>query len=144
MTDTVPRKPSFLSFRGRARRRTYWLATLAIGLPTLTLACFAAMPVVCAIADGGMDDLNAVLSAYGYRLLAASAVAVIAFFLLLPVNVRRLHDRNMSGWWLIAFWIGGALPYVGWLIGIVQFVIMGCLAGTPGQNRYGMNPRECK
>jgi len=50
----------------------------------------------------------------------------------------------MSGWWMIVFWIGGALPYVGWLIGIVQFVIMGCLAGTPGQNRYGMNPKECK
>jgi uncharacterized membrane protein YhaH (DUF805 family) len=137
-------KPSFLSFRGRARRRTYWGATLAIGLPTLAVACFAAMPIVCAIADGGMDDFDAVLSAYGCRLLAALAVALVAFFLLLPVNVRRLHDRNMSGWWLLAFWIGGTLPYVGGLIGVVQFVIMGCLAGTPGQNRYGMNPRECK
>ena len=134
-------KPSFLSFHGRARRRTYWGATLALGLPALVVACFATMPIVCAIADGGMDDFDAVLSAYGCRLLAALTVAVIAFFLLLPVNVRRLHDRNMSGWWLLAFWIGNAIPCVGVLVGIAQFVIMGCLDGTPGTNRYGANPK---
>lgn len=137
-------KTSFLSFRGRARRRTYWGATLAIGLPTLAVACFAAMPIVCAIADGGLDDFNAVLTAHGAGLLIAFAICIAAFFLLLPVSVRRLHDRDMSGWWLLAFWIGGAIPYVGAFVGIAQFVIMGCLAGTPGPNRYGMNPKECK
>lgn len=81
----------------------------------------------------------------GWRVVAyfaAIAVGVIAFFLLLPVNVRRLHDRDMPGWWLLAFWLGSMLPFLGILVGIAQFVIMGCLAGTPGPNRYGADPKD--
>ena len=134
-------KPSFLSYRGRARRRTWWCATLVIGLIAAVAMFIAVWPLLCAIANGGMDDLEAVLSAHGFGLLLASAIGIVAFFLLLPVNVRRLHDRNMSGWWLLAFWIGNAIPCVGVLVGIAQFVIMGCLDGTPGTNRYGANPK---
>ena len=142
MTDTVPRKPSLLSFRGRARRRTYWCATLLIGFVATLSVAVAAYPVLCAIAEGGLDDFNAVLTAHGAGLLIAFAICIAAFFLLLPVSVRRLHDRDMSGWWLLAFLIGGVLPYIGALVGIAQFVIMGCLDGTPGANRYGPNPKE--
>ena len=137
-------KTSFLSFRGRARRRTYWCATLGIGLAASVAIFIAILPFLNELAKGGMDDLEVAISRSASGLLAAIAVGVIAFFLLLPVNVRRLHDRDMSGWWLLAFWIGGALPYIGLLVGIAQFVTMGCLAGTPGPNRYGMNPKECK
>ncbi len=137
-------KPSFLSYRGRARRRTYWCATLGIGLAASVAMFIAILPFLNELAKGGMDDLEVAISRSARGLLVATAVGIIAFFLLLPVNVRRLHDRDMSGWWLLAFWIGGALPYIGLLVGIAQFVIMGCLAGTPGPNRYGMNPKECK
>ena len=106
-------KPSFLSYRGRARRRTWWCATLVIGLIAAVAMFIAVWPLLCVIANGGMDDLEAVLSAHGFGLLLASAIGIVAFFLLLPVNVRRLHDRNMSGWWLLAFWIGNAIPCVG-------------------------------
>ena len=144
MEEITSEKPSFLSFRGRARRRTYWCATLLIGFVATLSVAVAAYPVLCAIAEGGLDDFNAVLTAHGAGLLIAFAICIAAFFLLLPVSVRRLHDRDMSGWWLLAFLIGGVLPFVGLFVGIAQFVIMGCLAGTPGPNRYGMNPKECK
>ena len=96
-----------------------------------------ASPVVCAIADGGMDDLNAVLSKHGGSLLFAFTICMVATFLLLPVNVRRLHDRNMSGWWMLAFIVGGMIPYVGPVVGFVQFIVLGCLDGTPETNRFG-------
>ena len=101
----------------------------------------AILPFLNELAKGGLDDLEVAISRSASGLLAAIAVGIIAFFLLLPVNVRRLHDRDMSGWWLLAFWLGSTLPFLGILVGIAQFVIMGCLAGTPGQNRYGPNPK---
>ena len=115
---------------------------LLIGFAAILSVAVAAYPVMCAIAEGGLDDFNAVLTAHGAGLLLAFAICIAAFFLLLPVNDRRLHDRDMSGWWLLAFWIGGMIPCIGTFVGIAQFVIMGCLDGTPGQNRYGVNPKE--
>ena len=142
MEERRSEKPSFLSYRGRARRRTWWCAMLLIGFAAILSVAVAAYPVMCAIAEGGLDDFNAVLTAHGAGLLLAFAICIAAFFLLLPVNVRRLHDRDMSGWWLLAFLIGSAIPYVGALVCISQFVIMSCLDGTPGANRYGPNPKE--
>lgn len=137
-------EPSFLSYRGRARRRTYWCAALGIGLAASVAIFIAILPFLNELAKGGMDDLEVAISRSAGGLLVAIAVGIIALFLLLPVSVRRLHDRDMSGWWLLAFLIGGVLPFVGLFVGIAQFVIMGCLDGTPGRNRYGMNPKECK
>ena len=142
MNDAHSDKPSFLSYRGRARRRTYWCATLGIGIAASVAVFVAIMPFLNELANGGMDDLEAALSRSAGGLLVAVAVSIIAFFLLLPVNVRRLHDRNMSGWWLLLFWVGGAIPFVGTLVGIAQFIILGCLDGTPGPNRYGPNPKN--
>ena len=140
--DNVPTdKPSFLSYRGRARRRTYWCATLGIGIAASVVVFVAVLPFLNELAQGGMDDLEVAMSRSAGGLLVAVAVSLITFFLLLPVNVRRLHDRNMSGWWLLVFWIGSLLPFLGILVGIAQFVIMGCLDGTPGSNRYGPNPK---
>lgn len=63
-------------------------------------------------------------------------VGVIAgLALLLPgiaVSVRRLHDRDYSGWWLLLAF----LPLVGFIILIVWFV----MRGTEGDNRFGPDP----
>ena len=142
MENTSPDKPSLLSYHGRARRRTYWCMTLGIGLAASIAMFIAVTPFLNELAKGGTDDLEVAMSRSAGGLLAAVAVCIIAFFLLLPVNVRRLHDRNLSGWWLLAFWIGGVIPVVGIIVGIVQFVIMGCLAGTPGPNSYGPDPKR--
>jgi uncharacterized membrane protein YhaH (DUF805 family) len=50
----------------------------------------------------------------------------------ISLSVRRLHDRDKSGWWcLIAF-----IPLIGAIILLIWFV----LAGTPGDNRFGSDP----
>ena len=51
----------------------------------------------------------------------------------IAVTIRRLHDTERSGWWiLIAF-----VPLVG---GIVLLVFM-CLDGTGGPNKFGPDPK---
>lgn len=61
---------------------------------------------------------------------------------ILPVTVRRFHDHDMSGWWMVFFWLFGLIPVVGWIVGVVCFIILVCMDGTPGLNQYGPNPKE--
>jgi uncharacterized membrane protein YhaH (DUF805 family) len=50
----------------------------------------------------------------------------------LGVDIRRLHDTDRSGWWVLL----GLIPLAGGLALLVLFA----LAGTPGPNRYGPSP----
>ena len=52
----------------------------------------------------------------------------------LAVGVRRLHDTDRSGWWLLI----GLIPLIGLIVLIVFFV----MDSQPGQNRFGANPKE--
>lgn len=50
----------------------------------------------------------------------------------IAVGIRRLHDLDRSGWWLLLCFI----PLVGAIILIVWF----CGQGTQGPNRFGQDP----
>lgn len=54
---------------------------------------------------------------------------VFAFLLGLPLSVRRLHDTNKSGWFLLLVFV----PFLG---GILIFVF-DVLPSDPGPNTYG-------
>ena len=74
------------------------------------------------------------------------------------VGIKRLHDRNKSGWWVLLYWVApfvmlsvgfaGGLPemavnIVGFLalaIGLWGLIELGGLRGTIGQNKYGPDP----
>jgi uncharacterized membrane protein YhaH (DUF805 family) len=52
---------------------------------------------------------------------------------MIVVTIKRFHDRNKSGWWvLIAF-----IPVVG---ALWQLIECGFLPGTAGSNRFGPDP----
>jgi uncharacterized membrane protein YhaH (DUF805 family) len=60
---------------------------------------------------------------------------IFSLVVLLPgiaVGVRRLHDLDRSGWWLLLAFV----PLIGTIILIVWF----CTRGTPGPNRFGPDP----
>ena len=105
---------------GRASRSEYWWWTLFY-----VLVLFGA---------------GVVLGILGYAGRAAASVGVlvsaVAFLLLivpsLTVGIRRLHDTDRSGWWLLL----GLVPYIGGLILLIIF----CLDGSPGPNRFGDRP----
>ena len=52
----------------------------------------------------------------------------------ISLAVRRLHDTNRSGWWLWASFIP--------LIGTIWILILFCLDGTVGRNRFGPDPKR--
>ncbi len=51
----------------------------------------------------------------------------------LAVAVRRLHDTDRSGWWILI----SLVPLIGSIVLLVFYV----MDSTPGQNRFGPNPK---
>jgi uncharacterized membrane protein YhaH (DUF805 family) len=125
------------SFSGRINRAKYWLAAV------LYIVAFM------------------ILAALAYALSAAMLFIVILVILYIPmiisgiaVGIKRLHDRDKSGWWLLLFyvspllldwigaWIGMRLLFslASFAISIWMVVELGILRGTAGPNRYGPEP----
>ena len=52
----------------------------------------------------------------------------------LAVSVRRLHDTERSGWWLLIALVS--------LVGAIVLLVFMVQDSTPGQNQYGANPKE--
>lgn len=125
----------YASFSGRARRREYWLWQLF-----LFLISMLSMGLLLATLPTGWDmaDPDAVVlmaQTGGSTSLVALLIGLASLALILPtlaVSVRRLHDRDMSGWWLLL-----GLTAVG---GLVLFIFY-LLDGTPGPNRHGADPK---
>ncbi|MBW4985147.1 DUF805 domain-containing protein [Mameliella sp. CS4] len=99
---------NYINFEGRSNRGEYWWAFLAIILISFVLG----------IIDGmlGIMVLGAIFS-------LATLIPGIA------IGVRRLHDIDKSGWWLLI----GLVPVVGFLV-LIYFFIQ---KPTPGPNRFG-------
>ena len=101
-------------FNGRARRREYWMFWL------INLVIEAVL--------GMVDTFLGTLGLLG------AIYALLIFIPGLAVTVRRLHDTNRSGWWILI----GLVPLIGWIF-LLIFMIQD---STPGENTYGPNPKE--
>lgn len=130
----------YAEFSGRSRRMEYWMFTLlnVIVITVLLVAtgAFGALtdPEALAAGDGGVmalfGGLGILILVYGLAVLLPS----------IAVTIRRLHDRDMSGWWYLGAIVGGMIPFVGFLVSIAFLVLM-ALPGTPGPNRFGPDPK---
>ena len=135
----------FFNFNGRCNRAKYWLAALIYAVIYIILAIF-----------GYVTDDSAVYQAIN------GMIGIVIFISSLAVGVKRLHDRNKSGWYLVLFYIvpgilvtaalvvgtvmedsivlASVLGLAAFAIGVWAFVEMGCLRGTIGPNQYGPDP----
>jgi uncharacterized membrane protein YhaH (DUF805 family) len=59
--------------------------------------------------------------------------ALLVFLPSLAVSVRRLHDRDLSGWWILI----GLVP----VLGAILLLVWSCMEGTQGDNRFGPDPK---
>ena len=107
-------------FGGRARRREYWFFVLFNTIITLVLVAVDA-----AIGTFSSSSNIGILSGI-YSL--AVLIPTIA------VAVRRLHDIDRTGWWVLI----SLIPIIGGLV----LLVFAVLDGTPGTNRFGPNPKS--
>ena len=60
-------------------------------------------------------------------------ILLLDYFLpTLAVQVRRLHDLDRSGWWILI----SLIP----LVGAIILLVWACSKGTEGENRFGSDP----
>ncbi|MBV8751631.1 MAG: DUF805 domain-containing protein [Hyphomicrobiales bacterium] len=133
------------SFRGRVNRAKYWLFCLTAAVLLFGASGFIAraraLPAVLMI----VVSLGVII--------VVVAVIVASF----AVGIKRLHDRDKSGWWMPFFVFapsvigainaaaghhGGILfTLLGAAISLWALVELGFLPGTEGTNGYGPDPR---
>lgn len=106
-------------FNGRARRQEYWMFFLFNLIISMVLA-YVDSKTGSFNPEVGIGTLGTI---YGLAILLPA----------IGVSIRRLHDTDRSGWWLLI----GLIPLIGAIVLIIFFV----LDSTAGSNEYGPNPK---
>ena len=113
--EAMPPACLYFDLRGRLSRRQFWLHGV-LALVGVALAAHALLGIA--------------------RVPPQTADVLVNLLLLWPalaVSVKRWHDRDKSGWWVLL----NLLPLAGWLWALVD---NGFVRGTRGPNRYGEDP----
>jgi uncharacterized membrane protein YhaH (DUF805 family) len=97
---------NYATFSGRARRKEYWMFFL-----------FNMIFMYALVFIGVMN---------GFELLGTLYI-LITLVPSLAVGVRRMHDVDKSGWYLL-------VP--------IYSLVLACTEGTPGDNEYGPDPKR--
>ncbi|MES2095876.1 MAG: DUF805 domain-containing protein [Pseudomonadota bacterium] len=154
----------FADFKGRSRRKEFWMWVLGVIIVTVVLSILDSVlglggrtTIEPGAVDGGFS--------YGAQTSGGILTMIFALAILIPnlaVAVRRLHDTDRTGWWILLPLIpyvlgvvvmivgaasaslamagfGGLLMLAGGICGIVLLVFY-CLPGTNGPNKYGPDP----
>ncbi|MDT0448112.1 DUF805 domain-containing protein [Streptomyces hesseae] len=101
-------------FNGRARRQEYWMFTLVSSVISIVLTI--------------LDNVLGTGSILGTLYIVAVLLPSLA------VTVRRLHDTDRSGWWVLI----GLVP----LAGLIVLLVFTCLDSTPRHNAHGPSPKH--
>ena len=107
-------------FSGRSRRKEYWYFALFVIIISFVL-----------------NIIDVLTGAYERTAGVGLLSSIFSLAVLIPsiaVTVRRLHDIDRSGWWLLI----ALVPLVGWIV----LLVFSVQEGTPGSNRYGPNPKS--
>jgi uncharacterized membrane protein YhaH (DUF805 family) len=118
----------FVDFSGRSRPLEYWLYILFYMVQI-------AVAVLIDIQVFGVDytsyayyDDGGVSAGFNMNLGPASIIVMVVNLLpSLAVSVRRVHDSDKRGWWI--------------LVPIYNLILM-CMSGTRGPNRFGPDPLD--
>ena len=124
----------YVDFKGRSRRAEYWWFVLA----------YVGISIIVSIIDMAL------------RSQAVSIIFGLAIFLpYLAVTIRRLHDTDRRGWWILSPLIGAAIAGIGagaentalmaiggiaTLVLYILIIVWLATKGTEGDNRFGADP----
>ena len=121
----------YFDFLGRSRRREYWLFFLFTVIVNLVI------DMVFGTRTGGIGPAGANFAVNvqgGAGGLISGLFSLVTLIPSLSVSVRRLHDQDRSGWLLLLLLI----PFFGWF----ALLVLMCLEGTRGPNRFGSDPKD--
>ncbi len=110
----------YVTIKGRAPRSAYWywiLFYILLNLVCVNIDNFLAGGTMTPDHQSGPVELSFLL---------------LVFLPTIALSVRRLHDINRSGWWLLI----ATIP----VIGAIVLIIWHCTKGTEGDNRFGADP----
>ncbi len=159
-------------FDGRMGRAGFWCCLISVLCGTILLF-FLCLGVMAALGSEvksfnlNADDVFKIVDPAAYRwslldnlplLLLKLAATGLMLWIYLAIVVKRLHDRNKSAWWLLAYFVlpglyaqfEDRLPDTYWMLplglgsvvlSVAAFVETGFLRGTKGPNRYGPDPK---
>jgi uncharacterized membrane protein YhaH (DUF805 family) len=102
---------NYVNFSDRAIRSAYWF--------------WALFTTIGMLVTGGIDGVDGMTLAY-------PIFGLVTILPSLAVAVRRLHDLDRSGWWLLL----ALIPLIGSIVLLIWF----CTRGTDGSNRFGPDP----
>ncbi len=115
------------STKGRITRTTYWL----FGLGYFILSIIAVSIDFMLLGGFGVLEQQTPPRFFG---IFTAILGLVGFFPALAIQIKRLHDRDRSGWFLLLNFV----PLLNLWVGIeIAF-----LPGTIGQNQYGPDPRQ--
>jgi len=105
----------FFGFSGRINRGKYWLTLVIwiliwiIAVPVIILAALAILGVN--VTDGSLpspqdtEKFVKMILDYAVLFIIVLALAILAWVSAFAIGVKRLHDRNRSGWWILLFYV---------------------------------------
>jgi len=127
--------PPLFSYEGRMRRKTFFIRSIVLGIISLIIIFPVQVYYFNQLRDlsdlaASYDDVRQVQTE---SVIVTGILSIILSLFNLPNAVRRLHDIDKSGWWiLIAF-----IP----LIGGIWLMVYYFTAGTAGNNNHGTDPK---
>ena len=126
-------KDKYATFSGRAPRSEYWWFQLFYWL---VLCAFAIIfGGLAGIITGGdkTDTFYAIIVIPIGLFSLATALPIIA------LQIRRFHDRNLSGRWYLGLAVVSLIPIIGWMFSL-SILAISTLKGIRGPNKFGPDP----
>lgn len=142
----------YFEFSGRSRRKEYWFFALFTTLVVMVLSAVM-VGLLAANFQGLLQGAVNPFEAFGGA--AWGGLALIGVFILASIipgvslQVRRLHDLGVSGWWYLGFFVAsgvlGQVPNVGSSLNSLLnlgWIVWMFMPGTKGANRFGDDPKD--
>ncbi len=121
-------RDNYINFKGRARRKEYWMFTLVYVIILMGCTALDNMLGTVFMMDGGA--LGEISMGYGW---AYTICGLVHFLPALSLVVRRLHDVGKSGW----FYLIILIP----IIGVIWLLVLYCTEGQKQDNKWGPDPK---
>ena len=114
----------YATFSGRATRSEYWYFVL---IYSITYTILMGIDLAIGTFSQELMDKGTFLG------FLSTAYSLVLFLPSLAVTVRRLHDINKSGWWILLIFVP--------IIGFILLVVYLC-TNSKEDNKYGINPKN--